>query len=69
MKIALRAPSGFLSAENGGDNAGIVHVNRPQVGAWETLTVTPLEDRVIALRTVNDRYLSAEGGGGGEIHA
>lgn len=68
MKIALRAPSGFLCAENGGDNAGVMHANRPQAGAWETLQVESVDGQM-ALQTVNGCYLSAEGGGGGDIHA
>jgi hypothetical protein len=69
MKIALKREGYYVCAENGGDNAGIVHVNRREIGSWETWTVQRVGFDQIALHTVNGRYLCAEDGGGGEVHA
>lgn len=68
MRIALRAGSGYLTAENGGNAEGLVTANRPEIGAWEIFTVEYLADNRIALKSVNGLYLCAEGGGGKDVH-
>lgn len=69
MRIALANQHKFLCCEGGGDQAGIIHANRSTVGAWETLTVEPQPDGTLALKSVNGKYLAAEGGGGSVVHA
>src|SRR5438132_5223894 len=70
MKVAFRAANDkFVCAENGGDDAGVVRANRDAVGPWETWTVHELDGGAIALESSGGRFLSAEGGGGGELHA
>jgi hypothetical protein len=69
MKIALQVEGKYVAAENGGDDAGIVHANRTAIGPWETWTLERQPDGRVALKSVNGRYLSAEQGGGGDVHA
>jgi hypothetical protein len=69
MKIALSINGKYMSAENGGDDVGIVHANRSAIGPWETWTLEIQPDGSVALRSVNGRYLSAELGGGADVHA
>src|SRR5438128_2026692 len=70
MKVAFRAANGkFVCAENGGDNAGVVRANRDAVGPWETWTVHDLDGGAIALESSGGRFLSAEAGGGSDVHA
>lgn len=75
MRIALRAVSGYLTAEAGGEpepGRGLVSANRSQIGAWETWTVErpPHFDATrIALKSCNGYYLCAEGGGGDAVYA
>ena len=69
MKIALQVEGKYVAAENGGDDAGIVHANRTAIGPWETWTLEHQLDGRVALKSVNGRYLSAEQGGGGDVHA
>jgi hypothetical protein len=76
-RIALRANNGqFVVAEGGG--GGPVNANRNQIGPWETFTVVdrtqsqpqpPSQGRNVALRANNERFVSAEGGGGRELVA
>lgn len=58
MKIALKQHGEFLCAENGGDDAGVVNINRDAIGPWEQFTVHRLGDGFVALETVNGRFLS-----------
>jgi hypothetical protein len=60
LKIALqdKRTLKYVCAENGGDDAGIVNVNRDQIGPWETLIVWQLGDGFVALETDQRRFLS-----------
>src|SRR5437773_2432687 len=71
MKIALSLNGLYVCAEQGGDDQGIVHVNRPQIGPWETWQIDRygLASQFVTLRSINGRYLSAELGGGNDVHA
>ncbi len=69
MRLALQFVSRFVCAENGGDATGIMHANRPQIGAWETFTTEPQTDGGLALKTINGKYVCAENGGGQDVHA
>ncbi len=71
MRIALRAATGYMTAEEGGEpqpKRGLVTANRSQIGAWEIWTVEP-HDGGIALKSCNGLYLCAEFGGGGLVAA
>lgn len=86
--MSLRSPFGlltwqkkFITAENGGDDAGVLHaVDRPplpgtsvpppqRVGPWETFTLVQQDTDLYAIRTASGRYWCAEGGGGGAVVA
>jgi len=70
MKIAIQADNNlFVSAEGGGDNRGDIHANRTELKEWETFTLQRVRDKVVAIQTINGRFWSAEGGGGGGLHA
>lgn len=69
MRIALHATSGYLVAENGGDDTGIVRADRREIGAWETWTVERHPEGGAALKSINGKYVAAEGEGGGQVHA
>lgn len=69
MRIALHAASGYVCCEHGGDDVGLVVADRRELGAWETLTLEPHLDGGVALKSINGRYLAAEGEGGGQVHA
>lgn len=69
MKLALQAANGlYVCAENGGDDRGIVHANRPVIGEWETWDLARV-DGGVTFQSASGRYLSAELGGGGAVHA
>lgn len=64
----LKASNGqYICAENGG--GGVVVVNRPVAGLWETFEVDHVDATHVALRTPGGFYLCAEGGGGGDVNA
>jgi len=58
MKIALKQNNKYLCAEGGGNDAGVVNINRDAIGPWETLTVWQLGDGFVALETMNRRFIS-----------
>lgn len=68
MRIALRAGTGYLTAENGGNAKGLMTANRPEIGSWEIFTVEFLQDNRIALKSINGLYVCAELAGGKEVH-
>lgn len=59
----------YLSAECGGDDVGLVTATATTPGEFETFYVSRREGGKLAIRTSHGRYLSAEGGGGGALHA
>jgi hypothetical protein len=69
VKVALKIAGKYVCAENGGDDEGIVHANRDAVRSWETWTLHRLDGGQVAFQSVNGRYLCAEDGGGGAVHA
>lgn len=69
MRIALHAASGYVSCEGGGDDRGVVRADRREIGSWETLTLEPHPDGGFALKSINGRFLCAEGSGGQIVHA
>jgi hypothetical protein len=73
---ALRADNGqFVSAEGGGGRE--VVANRSAMGVWETFTILHADGssgviangQQVALRASNGQFVSAQGGGGGEVVA
>src|SRR3990172_9259776 len=72
MKIALKSFAGrYVCAEEGGNDEGLIHVNRDIIGPWEIFEAAPLFSNfsVIALKSHAGRYLCAELGGGTEVVA
>ncbi len=68
--VNLEAVNGkFIVAECGGDDFGVVNANRTVAGEWEAFYLRPLDDGNYSIKSSHGRYLSAELGGGGELHA
>lgn len=68
--VTFQANNGkFVVAECGGDDVGEVLANRANAGEWETFYLRLLTGGSVSIRTSHGRYLSAELGGGSDIHA
>ena len=68
--VTLKASNGkFIAAECGGDDVGLLNANRDAAGEWEQYYLRPAADGTVSIRTSHGRLLSAEGGGGHELHA
>src|SRR4051812_40111824 len=68
--ITLQASNGkYVAAECGGDDVGTINANRDSAGEWETFYVSVQSNGNMSIRTTHGRYLSAEGGGGADVHA
>lgn len=70
-KVALCSSSTgkYVCAEKGGDAVGLVNVDRDRVDDWESFDLIQRADGTINLRTMYGRFLCAEKGGGGAVHA
>lgn len=73
--VALKASNGqYVSAQGGSSGSAIgVYANRAAIGPWEKLLVVPTGAGGYALLCQGDSshrqyYVSAEGGGGGDVH-
>ena len=68
--VNLQADNGkYLAAECGGDDSGLVHADRDTAGEWEEFYVLRQPGGAVSIRSSHGRVLSAEGGGGAEVHA
>jgi hypothetical protein len=74
IPVALRTYSGaYVSAADGG--GGVVYVNAPQVGGWESLTIIDRNGNFlnsgdqINILTHDGHYLMAQNNGGGTVDA
>lgn len=73
MKIALEADNGlYVTAEDGGGidaRLGGIALNAraTEINAWETLEKIDVGGGYFALKTCNDFFITAEGGGGGVL--
>jgi hypothetical protein len=68
--INLQAANGkYVCAECGGDDVGLVNANRDAAGEWEMFYVRPLGNGNVSIRSSHDRFVSAELGGGTDVHA
>lgn len=74
VAAAAQKPLRFvLSASNGHpvspQSNGLLLVSGPEIGPWDAMAVTDLGNGKVALCTTRERYLSPQGGGGGEVLA
>jgi hypothetical protein len=60
-KISISSSGKFLACDPG----GALHCNRRQVKKWEEFRLVPVGRGKFAIRCHNNRYICAEGGGGG----
>lgn len=62
LKSLARPNDPYVCAESGGGQ--LLMVNRPAIGAWETMDVFAVDGNKIVLRVDNGQYVCAEGASG-----
>lgn len=68
--VTLEAANGkYVSATCGGDDVGIVTAGADTPGEFETFYLSRTSNGSVVIRSSHGRYLSAEGDGGGDVHA
>jgi hypothetical protein len=68
--VTLQAANGrYVTAECGGDDTGHVYASADTAGENETFYIGRTANGSVTLRSSHGRFLSAEGDGGGDVHA
>jgi hypothetical protein len=68
--VTFKAANGkFLRARCGGDDVGTVTAESASEGDFETFYVAPQAGGAVSIRTSHGRFLTAEQGGGVDVHA